>query len=147
MKKVKISKDEFIEALTGVPIGTNNSWFEDELHRERIKWNKGDNIMKKYNLGSGDILRKDNGQLTREYIQLQSTQLINVSRSIDFKSRGYDTIFISDYRDYFEWIEDKNDTHYYKDGEWKWKIDGKEKYRLLKKENEIFLSQTNSLLL
>ena len=135
-KRIKLSKDELIEGMFGIPVGTTDTWFEEQLKRERIKWNKGEIIMKQYKLGEGDLLRKNNGQMTKEYIEQQSTQLLDVDRSNESKSRGYDNTFVSDYRDYFDWIEDKNDTNYYKDGEWKWNIDGKEKYNLLVELNK-----------
>ncbi len=86
---------------------------------------KLDIICDKYNLGTGDVVRTRG--MTDKYYEKQKNQL----RAINEDTNELKKDRISEVRDYFEFIEDDEDEHYWKGGEWVWKKDGKEKYKKL----------------
>lgn len=118
LKVEKLSKDQLIESMFGIPVGTPDSWFEDQLKIRENKWKSFDEMRKQYNLGSGDIWRERNGQMTNDYYDEQDKTLRKING------------WMSDARDYFEYINEK----------WVWKIDGQKNYNELVELNKQYKS-------
>jgi hypothetical protein len=127
MKTARKTKNDLLGEVCGIPRNTPDSWFQEQLDIRQSKWDKMHLIGKKYHLGSGDVIRERNGQMTEEYYNEQDQTLYAFPKRYNYPD------MMSDVRDFFEYNGTIAIT-----GEWNWKIDGKENYNKLLEWNRTF---------
>lgn len=136
--KTKKTKNDLLEEVFGIPRETPDTWFDEQINHMSNKWDKLHKICEDLKLGTGDVYRdRSKGQMTKEYYDKQDSLLIDITRTHNSFERGYKSVWMSDGRDYFIFVEDSNDNHWWKDGEWVWKEGAKEIYDELVELNKL----------